>query len=198
MTATRTLLILLVLQTVAPATAGAEWLITPFVGAKVAGETTFFDPEKAAGRKKLTLGGSGGWLGEGLFGVEGEFGHTPSFFEGERSRLVASSDVSTLTGHAMFAVPRRYTGESLRPFAVAGLGVMHVGLRDVAGIFRVNANLLAATFGGGAIGPVSPRASLRFELRYFRNLTGQGSSPVSLGSTRLTFWRASVGVAVKY
>ncbi len=201
MTATRVLPLLLVCALAAPGRAAADWLVTPFVGTKIAGETTFtltnsLNGQNGAGEKKPTLGGSAGWLGNGIFGVEAEFGLTPDFFGRGTQQLVTSSSVSTLTGNVMFAVPRSYTGDSLRPYTVAGVGLMHVGIQDLIALSRVNANLLALTFGGGAIGPVTPRASLRFELRYFRNLTGQSDAPV--GGTRLSFWRASVGIAIKY
>ena len=48
------------LPLLAPSSAGADWFVTPFIGFKFAGVTTFVDLENGVGDTKLTLGGSGG------------------------------------------------------------------------------------------------------------------------------------------
>ena len=66
-----------------PATpAHADWLITPFLGTTFAPKTSFLVFDEEQGRK-LTFGGSVVLIGGGILGIEGDFGHTPGFFEGK-------------------------------------------------------------------------------------------------------------------
>lgn len=181
-----------------PASARADWLVTPFIGVKFAGETNFVDLEKAAGETKLTLGGSVAVLGDGVFGLEFDFGYSPRFFEGpDRGGLVVRSNVTTLMGSVIAAVPVRLTRASLRPYVVGGLGLLHAHIEDVLNALPVNSNLLGLTVGGGALGPLTARTSLRFDVRLLKNLTEEGEL-VTFGTTRLSFWRASVGVTLRY
>src|SRR5690349_9149873 len=130
-----------------PATpARADWLITPFLATTFAPETSFlvFDDEQG---RKLTFGGSVVLLGGGILGIEGDVGHTPGFFEGDDPQgLVLSSRVTTFSGNLIVAAPLALTRESLRPYLVAGLGLMQARSKNVADLFPVDRNLLSATF----------------------------------------------------
>lgn len=180
-----------------PATASADWLITPYAGWKFAGDSNIVNAQRGAGATKFMLGGSLTLLGDGILGVEADFGYVPRFFERETvDPLIVSSSVTTVTGNVILAAPRSVTRESLRPYALGGVGLMHVGIEDLLGIHQVETNLFCLTLGGGAIGAITPTTSLRFELRHFRNLTPEGES-ASFGS-RLSFWRATVGVTLRY
>ena len=165
---------------------GTDLLLIPFIGAKFAGHTTIVDPanpEHPAGQTKTTFGVSSAILTEGLFGVEADLEHVPHFFEsGVGGGLVAQSDVTTLTGNVLIAVPRSITRESLRPFAVAGLGLMHAHIQTIGNVFDTNINLLGLDLGGGVIGFISPRAGVRFELLHFKNLSNGGDA-VAIGTT---------------
>lgn len=184
---------------VVPSPAHADLIITPFIGFKFAGATNLVDLEKGAGNTKLTLGGSVGLLGNGILGVEADFAHIPHFFEGdEPAGLVTSSQVTTLVGSVILALPRSMTRDSLRPYAVAGLGLIHASTEYTLQVLRINSNLLGLALGGGAIGPLTKRTSMRFEVRYCRNLTKDEGPLVGFGSTHLTFWRATAGVTLRY
>jgi hypothetical protein len=174
-----------------PGHAAADWLITPFFGNTFGPETTLLVFEEGAGRK-VTFGASVALLSDTLFGLEAEFGHTPRFFEGDDPLgLVLSSRVTTLSGNLIVAVPLAVTRDSLRPYVVGGLGLMQARSRDAAGLFPVVQDPLALTLGGGAIGFLSARTGLRFDLRSFKAVTGADVS-------RLSFWRASVGLVLRY
>lgn len=183
-----------------PAVAGANWLITPFVGVKLGGDTNMVDLDQAAGEPKLTVGGSLAILGERALGVEMDLGYSPRFFDaGHRSGLVAHSHVTTLTGNAIVAVPVSLTRESLRPFLVGGIGLMRVRIDDVLNVFRVQKNFLAFDLGAGAMGTLTRRTSVRFELRRFQNLTQkENGTGIGFGPSRLTFWRATTGLMFRY
>lgn len=181
---------------VTPDAAAAEWFISPFIGIKFAGETSIVDLEQGASNTKMTLGVAVTILSDRVFGVEGEFGYSPRFFERSGgSGLVARSNVTTVMGNVLVAVPRSITRDSLRPYAVAGLGLVHVGSKDLVGILPVDSDLLGMSVGGGVLGPLSSRTSLRAEVRHIRNISGS-PDVLDLYDTNISYWRATVGVAL--
>ena len=181
----------------AAAPARAEWFITPFIGLKFAGDTNFVDLEQGASNTKVTLGASAGVVGEGLFGVEAEFGYSPRFFERSSGSLIARSNVLTVMGNLILTAPRAVTGYSLRPFVSGGGGLIHVGIHDVADILSVDSNLFGINVGGGAVGALTARTSVRFDVRFFKSVSTEDEASIGFGPTRLSFWRASVGLAIK-
>ena len=146
----------------------------------------------------MTVGGSAALLDDGMFGIEVDFGYSPRFFERKNSSgLIARSNVTTLTGNVMVAAPLSVSRDSLRPFVVGGGGLIHIGIQDVADAFPVSSNVVGINVGGGAIGPLTNRTSVRFEMRYFRTVT-EDQDAAAFGPSRLSFWRAAVGVFLKY
>jgi hypothetical protein len=179
--------------------ASADWLIIPHLGAVFGGNTTIVDLDQGAGSRKFTFGGSFAWLTDGIVGAEADVGHTPHFFErSSRGALVLDSTVTTVSGSVLAAVPLSVTRESLRPYLAGGVGLIHASSNDAAGIFSFDSNLLALNVGGGVIGFITPFTGVRFDLRHFRNLAPDDSATTTSGSTRLSFWRASVGVVLRY
>jgi opacity protein-like surface antigen len=181
---------------IAPASASAEWFISPFIGAKFGSKTSIINLEQGASNTRMTLGISGLILSDEIVGIEGELGYSPRFFErSSGSGLVARSNVTTLMGHVIVAVPKRITRDGLRPYGTVGIGLVHVGIKDLANVFPVDANLLGMSIGAGAIGRLTNRSSLRFDLRHISDI-GRGTGDVpSLGDTRISYWRATAGVA---
>ena len=182
------------------ARAQTDLLLIPFVGAKLAGHTNIVDPgspQEPAGATKSTFGMSGALLGDGFVGLEADFEHTAHFFERGTRGLIAQSNVTTLTGNLIVAVPRRVTQDSLRPYLVSGVGLMHAYIQTQANVFNTNSNLLGLDVGGGVIGFISPRAGVRFELRHFKNLS-KDDAAITFGSTRLSFWRLTAGLVLRY
>ena len=179
--------------------ASADWLFVPFLGVKAAGQTNLVDIDQAAGAAKLTLGGSAMLIGERSIGIEIDLGYTPGFFDSpSRGGLVAHSNVTTLTGNVMLTVPASFTRDSLRPYIVAGMGLMHTDIGDRLEIFNVSSNFLAVDVGGGAVGRLTTRTSVRFDLRRFQNLSKGSGRVVGFGPSRLSFWRVTAGLAFRY
>jgi len=58
---------------------GADKQIRPFIGTTFSGETTFLDPENAAGSPNLVIGATAVVLGE-VFGFDIDFADAPGFF----------------------------------------------------------------------------------------------------------------------
>lgn len=178
--------------------AWGDWLITPFLGNSFAPETTFLVPGEPAGRK-FTLGTAVALLSDGFLGLEAEITHTPRFFEGNDPRgLVLTSRVTALTGGVILAVPLSVTRESLRPYVVGGLGLLQARTTVAAGVFPLEQDLLGVTIGAGAIGLVSERTGFRFDLRHIKAASGADGPLARPGLSRLSFWRATVGVVLRY
>jgi hypothetical protein len=193
------LALLVVLTLAAPAPSSADWLFTPFIGSTFGTKTSFLVLEPgAADATQLTFGGSAALLSRGVLGVEADFGYAPRFFERDnRAGNVIGSNVNTLSGSVIVAAPLAVTRESLRPYAVAGLGVMHAAFDDALNFADVRDNMLAVNLGGGAIGLISPRTGFRFEIRQFRTVRNSENLLTGERTTRLSFWRATVGVVVR-
>lgn len=189
---------LLLLLWIPPADARADWLITPFLGYAFARETTFLIFEEGAGRK-LTLGASVALLSDGIFGLEVEVAHKPRFFEGnDPLGLVLTSRVTTLTGNVIVAAPLAVTRESLRPYLVGGLGLMQARSKHAAGFLPIDQDLLGLSIGAGAIGFLTERTGLRFDLRHIKAISGEDGPFARPGISRLSFWRATTGVTIRY
>jgi hypothetical protein len=189
--------VLLLALAPAPALAQTDLLIVPFVGLKFKGHTSIAIGEPTVGSKRITFGASTLLLTDNILGVEGDFEQTPQFFGPGSRQLVTSSVVTALTGNVVFTVPKAITQESLRPYLVSGVGLMHARVSTTAGLLDTKSNLLGLDIGGGAIGMLSPRAGARFDLRHFKNLTND-SGAVTIGGTRLSFWRLTAGAVLRY
>lgn len=178
--------------------ASADWLITPFIGTTFGADTGDLTLTPAAGIEKHGVYGvSGGWLGTQLFGVEGEFAFVPGFFQSsEAVNLTISSRVTTLFGNVLAAVPLSVSRDSLRPYILGGLGLVNVTREDQLSLVESDKSL-GLQLGGGALGFVSNRAALRFDLRHIRTLS-RTTNVLGERETKLSFWRAAVGVAIRY
>ncbi len=125
--------------------------------------------------------------------------HAPGFFQSGDSRLVLSSSVTTITGNVMVAAPHRLTEYALRPYLVGGAGMMRVQRQDYFDVFNI-ANVYAATdVGGGATGFITNRIGVCWEARYFRAISRKSqTSGNTFGTDELSFWRATMAIAIRY
>jgi hypothetical protein len=183
--------------------ARADYLFTPFFGGAFAGRTAFLNLQQGAGATQLIFGGSAAWLSSGFLGFEGDFSYAPRFFERDNisesvniDGVIGESSALTLTGNVIVAVPSRVSGYSLRPYLVGGAGLMRSSIPFEL-LPSVNDNSLGFDVGGGAMGFITPRTGIRFELRHFRTFGRQPNEANGEVSARLSFWRASVGVVIR-
>jgi opacity protein-like surface antigen len=196
-------LLTLFLVLTAPADAAADWLIAPFVGMKFGGETTLFDPDKGVGLRKFIFGASSGFLTDGIIGLEADFAFVPRYFDRAGNPASQGSSVLTLMGDVIVAVPAAVSRDGLRPYILGGVGWMRANIDTAAapgmaeGVADNTSNMFAMNVGGGAMGRLTNRSSVRFELRHFKNLT-HPPADFALGRTQLSFWRVTVGVAIRY
>ena len=86
-----------------PKSAAADWLFTPYVGGLFGGSANFgeFDDRDDEIEKRMTFGGSIGFMGAGIFGAEADFGFAPNFFEntvGPGNFKFGDSNLTTIDG----------------------------------------------------------------------------------------------------
>lgn len=193
------MLLALALLLPAPATSSADWLLTPFVGLKFGGSTNLVDLDRASGATKFAVGGSLGWLGDGILGVEADATWLPGFFDSPRGGgLVAHSNVISVTAGPLIAVPAGLMRDSLRPYIAGGVGLLYIGIGDQLDVFQASSGVLGLNLGGGAVGRIGPRTNVRFDVRRIQNLTETGRSLAAFGPSRLSFWRGSIGIGFRY
>lgn len=180
-----------------PARAAAEWQLAPLIGWTFNIDTTIVDLGVGTDETHWTFGGTGTLIGAGPFGVEVLFLYTPGFF-GSDEGVVLSSRGLALMGNAVLTVPRSWNEYGLRPFVSGGLGLLHTSRKDAIDAFSLNQNMLAFNVGGGAVGFVTNRTGLRFDLRYFRHLKAIAGEGDSIGDVRLSYWTGTVGVVLRF
>jgi outer membrane protein with beta-barrel domain len=178
------------LLTSAPAfaqmTGTRKWVVSPFFGSTSGGDAT---------QSATTVGVSGGWRGNGWIGVEGDLGWTPEFFEQDGFRT--HRQVLTLMGNGVLNVPT--SSDRLRPYVSGGLGLFRPRLEEAGGIFAVDARKLGWDAGGGAEF-FQGHVGVRGDLRYFRGLRSSDAdvNAFDLDFSKFGFWRATVGMAVRF
>jgi hypothetical protein len=169
--------------------------LRPFIGATFGGGTTFVELDR--GRAKLAVGLGAVFLGE-VFGAEVDFGDVPGFFESDDNPLVVGSRVTTLTGNVVVAMPRRMTEYALRPYVVGGGGLMRVRTTTSLNVFDVSRMFPTLDVGAGVVGFVTNRMGVCWEIRRFQTVDRNTGNGVSFGEEQLSFWRASMAVAIRY
>jgi hypothetical protein len=191
-------LLTLALVLLTPSAAFAEWQLMPFLGVTFGGGTTLVDLEGAVGSANVAVGVSGLFIGD-MLGVEADLGYAPGFFQSGAPRLVVRSSATTFTGNLVLAVPRRLTQYTLRPYFVGGGGLMHAHSEDFFGAVPVTSTLPAMDVGGGVTGFLTHRYGVHWDVRYFRSLRRpDAGTGVSFGAEELSFWRASMALAIQY
>ena len=174
--------------------APAEWQFKPFFGATFAGNTTLLDWESAAGNVHPAVGVSTLLIGD-MLGIEADFGTMPGYFSAGLNKVVRSG-VTTLSGNVVIAVPQHLTQYTLRPYFVGGGGLIHAHSELFLDPLPVSTTRPAIDIGGGVTGFLTRRVGLNWDLRYFRTLGGAGRG-ISIGPEQLSFWRASMALAIR-
>ena len=186
-----------------PSTAAAEWHITPTIGVTFAGGTTFVDLQDAAKKRHADFGGAVALLGAGIIGAEAIVTITPGFFETDRPPFstapeIESSRTVAVMGNVVLTTPRRWTEYGLRPFVSGGFGMLHVSQTPAAAAgLGVHARVGGFNLGGGAIGFLTPKTGIRFDLRYYRSLRQTDQGDMAIGLASLHYMTASVGVVFR-
>ena len=157
------------------------------------------DPDHGADKTHKTFGISIVQL-HNVIGWDVDIANTPGFFQNSDSAgLVLSSRVTTFTGNIVIAAPRSRTEYGLRPYFIAGAGVMRARLVDYFGTFERSDFLPAFNLGGGAVGFFTNRAGVAWELRRFKSLDRDTKETgLTIGKEHVSFWRASMAFVYRY
>jgi opacity protein-like surface antigen len=189
----------------APATASADWLFTPFVGANFGGNANFgdFDDFDDEVERRVDFGASLGWMGEGVIGFEADFGYSPNFFQdtvGDGNFEFGDNNVTTLMANLLVGVPvGGQTGPGIRPYGSGGLGLIRTHV-DAGDFFdELDNNDFGFNVGAGLHGFFNDNVGLRGDVRYFRSLEdNEPDNEFDLGLSDFDFWRATVGVTFRF
>jgi opacity protein-like surface antigen len=187
----------------APRTASADWTLTPFIGANFGGSA---DVSGNGGptvsnkfEKKIDYGASLTSMGRGPLGFELDFGYSPNFFESSTTatgfQFTNSSNVTTVMGNLVIGA----SGGGVRPYVVGGVGLLRTNVQDFEQTFTVNTkNDFGMDLGGGVTGFFSKSVGLRGDVRYFRGFRGTSDNVSGVALSDFKFWRASLGLALKF
>lgn len=188
-----------------PARASADWLFTPFVGGVFGGKANFgdfnnFDDEF---ERRVTFGGTLGWMGNGIIGAEVDFGYTPNFFEntsGSGDFAFGDSNVTTLMGNLILGAPiGGQTGPGIRPYASGGVGLIRTQVDGFDFFDALDTNDLGFNVGAGIHGFFSDTIGIRGDVRYFRSLQdNEPDDEFDLAVSEFSFLRATVGVTFRF
>lgn len=186
-----------------PATATADWLFTPFLGATFGGSANIGVDGEDFGdefERKLNYGASLAWSGGGGIGFEVDFGYSPNFFEvspdDEDFDLAGDSNVTTLMANLTLSAP----AGTVRPYAVGGLGLIKTRV-DGAGQFLddIDKTDIGFNLGAGVIGFFSENIGVRGDVRYFRSLEDDDEDDdLEFDLSSFKFWRGTVGITFKF
>jgi len=190
------------LALVFPVRADAEWHFSPSIGVTFAKGTNLLDLPRATERRHRGFGATVSWLGDGILGAEAIVFLTPSFFEGspvaERD-LDGANRTLSLSGNLVLTTPRLWTEYSLRPFVSGGVGLLHARQSDDP-VFPLREDFSAFNVGAGAIGFLSDRTGVRFEMRYHGTLRRHELAPALTRDGRpvyLRYMTASIGFVIR-
>lgn len=175
-----------------PARASADALLTPF-----AGVTFTEDIRKVNYGASVALGG--------LIGVEFDISQTKLGSFNAIPLVSVDAEATTIMGNLMV----RFPAGPVQPYASAGIGVIRISADlDVpffGNIVGADAQNLGTNVGGGVYLLPSRNLGIRGDLRYFRTIGDVDWEDITdiddlsdLPLPAVDFWRATVGVTIKF
>jgi opacity protein-like surface antigen len=189
----------------APATASADWLITPFLGANFGGSANFgdFNDFEDEFEQRMDLGVSLGYMGRGIAGFEIDFGWSPNFFEntaGTGDFEFGDNNVTTLMGNLLIGAPiGGQTGPGVRPYGAVGLGMVRTRIDGGEFFNDLSTNDFGFNVGGGINAFFTDNVGIRGDIRYFRSFSDdQPDDEFDLALSDFDFWRATVGFTFRF
>jgi opacity protein-like surface antigen len=202
----RAALVLLILGGMAKP-ASADWLLTPYVGVVFGGSANNFNVNDLTDEfeQRISFGGGLTWMGNGIVGMEVDYHLAPNFYQitggdGDIEALNLDSSVQTLMANVILGAPIGGTsGPGIRPYAVAGIGLMRASLSGADDLFgNLSNNELGVNVGGGVHVFFSDNVGLRGDARYFRGLQKGDDGGEDLDLEDFDFWRATVGLTFRF
>ena len=197
--------LLTALVLVVPARADADWLFTPFLGANFGGDASFgdFDDFDDEFERRVDLGASIGWMGNGIIGFEADFGWSPNFFEntvGPGNFEFGDSNVTTLMANVLVGAPiGGQSGPGIRPYGSGGVGLIRSNIDGGDFFDDLNTNDFGVNIGAGVHGFFNDNIGIRGDIRYFRSLSdNEPDDEFDLALSDFDFWRGTVGLTIRF
>lgn len=193
-------LVLLLTAGLVPATAHADWILTPYGGIVFGGDLSIDDGDGDADDFDLdtrhgVYGLSFGYMGDSALGFEVDFGYSPDFFGGDDS-IVPDNNLATLMGNLVLNAP---IGGSGRIYLSGGGGLLRTRVNDTDDFFDVDRNDFGVNAGVGIVVPVGERFGVRADVRYFRNIGDpEPDDEFDLDFGSFDFWRGTAGLAITF
>jgi hypothetical protein len=174
--------------------AAAQGFVNPFIG------TTFATASLQGDKSSPGFGVAFGNIGK-IVGFDTEIAYYPELLNNAANAL-AKSKVVTFAGNTLI-------GPTLGPvkvYGAIGAGALYLNVTSVSSVVVPNPESFSSTYfafnvGGGVMGFFNSHLGVRGDLRYHRvfgvDFTDLAESS-ELALDRFDFWRASIGVAVKF
>jgi opacity protein-like surface antigen len=170
-----------------PARANADGYVAPFLGGAMGGNAT---------NRSTSVGVSGGWLGAGWLGVEGDVTWSPEFFG--QNGFIADRRLVTAMANVVVSTAG---GEHVQPYLTGGVGVLKPRVSEAGGLFQLDTNHFGMNVGGGAMMFFNRSVGVRGDLRYFRGLRDSASderNDFAIDLSSFHYWRIAGGLAVRF
>jgi hypothetical protein len=180
------------------APASADGFITPFIGVNFGGASDATLNTSLNNGSKASYGVALRYMSHGIVGVEEDFGDNPDLY-GSGSGY-SSSSLLTLMTNVVLGIPiGGQQGSGVRPYGVAGVGLVRQHLTGEPGFADVTGNNAAWDLGLGVMGFFGRYVGVQGDIRYFRNFNANSTnSGISLGEGTFNVARASIGIAFRY
>ena len=186
----------LLIASVLPAPAQAQFTVTPFAGVSVAGQTGFVDLEQTAGDLEAVYGAAVGWriTRRWTLGFEGAL--MPQFLKGD-GELVERGRLTSLLASVDYVFWPRSSSPRLQLLLTGGAGAVRVEIDDVLAAFTGSSTLPAGHVGVGMLFPLRNRLRIRSDVRYVRS-TFEPGGRAAFDEEHVSFWRVTSGVAIEF
>lgn len=186
------------MSVVGAAEARADGYATVFTGVNFGGTAGQTLSEAVEAGNRLTFGGSIGWMGAGVFGIELDIAHTNNFY-GDGG-MIGSNSVTSIIPALVLGVPfGGQAGFGVRPYATAGFGWISRDLEvsDID-IFSDN-NGFAYSLGGGVNIYFSDHFGIRGDYRYIHGVSLETAIlGIALEDPGLDYSRATIGALFRF
>jgi hypothetical protein len=176
-----------------PQAAAAQGFINPFVG------TTLTSPTGSGGSSKAGFGVALGALGK-IVGGETEIAYYPEVLDNTANAL-AKNKVITFSGNTLIGP----TIGPVKVYGAVGVGDLYLNVTSLQSVVIPNPTSISTNYftfnaGGGVVGFFSAHFGVRGDLRYYRafGLKVTDFQGAGLALDKFDFWRANVGLAIKF
>jgi hypothetical protein len=173
--------------------ATAQMFVNPFVG------TTVTAPTPAGSRSQPGFGVAFGSV-KSIVGVETEIAYYPEVLDNTANAL-AKSKVITFSGNTLIGP----TIGPVKAYGAVGLGDLFLNVTSASSLLipnpaTISTNYFTVNVGGGVMGFFTEHLGVRGDLRYYRAFGFKVADVQGAGLSldRFDFWRATIGLALKF